>query len=294
MPLLDPHKGLLITATGVAFIVPDALFVRLIGGDPLVTTFWRAFISGLAILAGVLLTQGPQGLRPLRHMGWPGWGYTWAMASSGLAFVMAVAHTSVANTVFILASMPVFAAVFSVWVLGEAIQRRTAVTTGVVLCGLSLVAFGSGQSAVSSWVGDSWALYVAVAHGMGLTLVRKIKAMPLVITVPVAYLGLAAALLLVRDPWPAFGAHPWLYLAHGLCTALATSLLSLGPRYLSSPEVALLFLLESVFSPLLVWAVLGEDPGPWALVGGAVVVSALAISNALVFRARRKSLAGTH
>ena len=62
----------------------------------------------------------------------------------------------------------------------------------------------------------------------------------------------------------------------------------LGPRYLSSAEVALLILLESVLAPLLVWAVVGEDPGRWALVGGAVVIGALLVSNLIALRRRRR------
>lgn len=49
--------------------------------------------------------------------------------------------------------------------------------------------------------------------------------------------------------------------------AVATCFLTLGPRYISSAEVSLLILLESVLAPLLVWAVVGEDPGRWAIVG---------------------------
>jgi drug/metabolite transporter (DMT)-like permease len=63
--------------------------------------------------------------------------------------------------------------------------------------------------------------------------------------------------------------------------------LALGPRYIPSPEVGLLILLESVLAPLLAWVVVGEDPGPYALVGGAVVIGALAVSN-VVALSRRK------
>ena len=73
-----------------------------------------------------------------------------------------------------------------------------------------------------------------------------------------------------------------LLLGHGLFIAIATCLLTLGPRYISSAEVSLLILLESVLAPLLVWAVIGEDPGRWAIVGGAVVIGALVVSNMVV------------
>ena len=50
----DQSKGLLITAIGVLFVVPDSLFVRLIIAEPLVTTFWRSMVAGLLILLIVI------------------------------------------------------------------------------------------------------------------------------------------------------------------------------------------------------------------------------------------------
>ncbi|MEL6648159.1 MAG: EamA family transporter, partial [Pseudomonadota bacterium] len=75
-------------------------------------------------------------------------------------------------------------------------------------------------------------------------------------------------------------------LSHGVFIAIATCFLTLGPRYISSAEVSLLILLESVLAPLLVWAWIGEDPGRWALVGGVVVIGALVVSNLMVMMRR--------
>ena len=59
---------------------------------------------------------------------------------------------------------------------------------------------------------------------------------------------------------------------------------TLGPRYIPAPEVSLLFLLETVLGPLWVWLVLSEDPGPRALLGGAVVVGTLLVHSAVALR----------
>jgi drug/metabolite transporter (DMT)-like permease len=79
-----------------------------------------------------------------------------------------------------------------------------------------------------------------------------------------------------------------LILAHGAFISVSTCLLTLGPRYLASAEVALLILLESVLAPLLVWAVVGEDPGSWGIIGGAVVIGALFASNLWALRNNRR------
>jgi drug/metabolite transporter (DMT)-like permease len=57
--------------------------------------------------------------------------------------------------------------------------------------------------------------------------------------------------------------------------------LTLAPRYIPAPEVSLLLLLETVLGPLLVWAAIGEAISESTLVGGAIVLIALAANAAV-------------
>ncbi|MBC7178916.1 MAG: EamA family transporter, partial [Roseovarius sp.] len=128
-------KGLIITALGVLFVVPDSLFVRLIDGDAASIAFWRGITAGSVILTGVLLFQGFRGIRTVAQTGRNGLLYTFLIAITAPGFVFAVSLTSVANVVFILASMPVFAAIFSRIFLGEAISKRMVLTLAGVFAG---------------------------------------------------------------------------------------------------------------------------------------------------------------
>ena len=56
---------------------------------------------------------------------------------------------------------------------------------------------------------------------------------------------------------------------------MAIGLLSLGPRYLSAPEVSMFTILEVVLAPLLVWIVLGENPGQRSILGGTIIIFAI-------------------
>ena len=265
-------------------VVPDSLFVRLISAEPMVTAFWRSAASGSFILIGILIIKGSSGFRNIITMGWIGWLYAVLIGSTAPAFVLAISKTSVANVVFILASMPIFSALFSRLFLNERFQMRTLVTTLFVLLGLSFIAFGSTTLEIASWKGDIWALYVSIAYAAALTAVRKLKAFSMIPAIPIAYIGAAAVIYIFFDPFSGFAGNWHLYMGHGLFIALATCLLTIGPRFISSPEVALLILLESVFAPLLVWVVIGENPGQWALIGGTVVLCSLLISNLMAFR----------
>ena len=106
-------RGLLITTLGVLLVVPDSLFVRLIYAEPMVIAFWRSLISGVFVLFIVIALYGRQGFTDVFNAGFSSFIYAVLIASTAPAFVLAITNTSVANVVFILASMPVFATLFS-------------------------------------------------------------------------------------------------------------------------------------------------------------------------------------
>ena len=287
MDITDQTKGLIITLLGVLLVVPDSLFVRLITVDSLATAFWRSASSGILVFFGLLIFSGWKSFRNILIMGWLGWLYTLLIGSTAPAFVFAVSKTTVANVVFILASMPIFSSIFSYFFLKESIQVRNLVTSAFVILGLACIAFGSAGSEIASWTGDVWALYVSVAYAAALIAVRKLKSVSLIPAIPVAYIGASLAMSFFTDPFSSFSINWFLYLGHGLCIALGTCLLAIGPRFISTPEVALLILLESVLAPLLVWLAIGEDPGQWALLGGFIVLVSLLISNLIAVKDAR-------
>jgi drug/metabolite transporter (DMT)-like permease len=285
---MDNHvKGLAITTLGVLFVVPDSLFIRLIAADAPTIIFFRGLVSGTLVGLGVLAVQGTRGFRACLNTGWPGLIYTLLFACAVPGFVLAVTLTSVANVVFIIAAMPVFASLFSRVFLGEPISRRMVLTMAGVFAGMGIIAYGSGETAHASWQGDLVALGVAAAFAGAMTSVRKVRATSMIPAVPVAMIGTALIMWPFAEPAAAFAAQWPLLLAHGAVMSISTSLMTLGPRYITSAEVGLLILLESVLAPLLVWAVVGEDPGPWALVGGAVVIGVLFVSNLVLLWRRR-------
>ena len=277
-------KGLLITFAGVMFVVPDSLFVRLLEADPLVTAFWRNGLAGLMIFVGLLAWRGTTPFREVLTTGRYGAVYVVTLGISGVLFVLAISMTSVANAVFIIAAMPVFASVFSWIFLGEKISPRMALTIAAVLPGLGLIAYGSGETENASWQGDVAAVLVAASFAAGLTAARRVRHVSMVPAVPIAYCGSALVLWVFVDPWTISADQIPLLLLYGAFIVFSASLLALGPRYITSAEVALLILLESVLAPLLVWIALGEAPGSWALIGGAIVIGALTVSNIVVLR----------
>ena len=279
----DYQKGIIITFFGVLFVTPDSLFVRLISSDTLTIAFWRSFAAGLLILVALITFTGFKNLKSLFFMGKLGWLYCFLIGSTSPAFVCAVENTSVANVVFIFAAMPIFAALFSYFMLGETIPTRVKTTIFSVSLGLSLIVYGSTENETSNWVGDLFALYVCVSYAVALTLIRKLKSISMLPAVSIAYLSSAIILFFFTDPFAGFEGNAFFYMLHGFFIAIGTCFLAIGPRYISSTEASLLILLETILAPLLVWAILNEYPGIWSLLGGAIIVLTLSISNLYAF-----------
>jgi drug/metabolite transporter (DMT)-like permease len=284
--MTDQAKGLLITFLAVLFVVPDALFVRLIDAPPLTIAFYRVTCVGALIALGLLIAQGLAPFKAVAGTGLNGLIYMLGVGSSGVLFVIAVSLTSVANVVFIIASLPVFAAVFSRVFLAEPISARMFLTMAAVLPGLAIISYGSGETEGASFAGDMLALCVSAFFAAGLTAARRARAVSMVPAVAVGYLLAGLAIL----PWAAPAMMPAsqapLVAMHVGFIVVSSVLLALGPRYITSAEVGLLVLLESVLAPLLAWVVISENPGPYALIGGAVIVGALFVSNLVVLRRR--------
>ncbi|HET6366228.1 MAG TPA: EamA family transporter, partial [Pseudomonadales bacterium] len=58
-------------------------------------------------------------------------------------------------------------------------------------------------------------------------------------------------------------------------------LFTAGARLIPVADASLIAVLESVLGPVWVWLALGETPAPAALVGGAIILTALVIHTAL-------------
>jgi len=283
----DQARGLLITFFGVLFVVPDALFVRLIDASALTVAFWRSVLVGGTITLGLLIWQGTAPFKAVAKTGINGVIYVLALGSSGILFLAAVGLTSIANVVFIIASLPLFAALYSKVFLAEPISPRMYLTMAAVLPGLAIIAYGSGETEGASLAGDLLALAASATFAAGLTAARRARATSMVPALGVGYLLAGCMILPWVDPLAVPQVQAPLVALHASVIVVSSVLLALGPRYITSAEVGLLVLLESVFSPLLAWWVVGENPGPYALVGGAIVIGALFVSNIVVLRRRR-------
>jgi len=278
-------KGFLITILGVLVISPDTLLIRLIDADTFTQLFWRGILSGSAVLLGYWAFTRQSLLTSLRATGWSGVWITLIFSLGTLCFVYSVTHTLVANTLFITSTSPVFAALISLFVLREKISLRTWLTIAATLFGIAIIASGSVNGGAGTVSGDLAALGGAISLAMTFSIARARRVASMVPATGVAGL-LSGMIAIPLAPTLAVPADDivWMGLLGLLVVPLGFALLATGPRYLPAPDVSLLLLLEAIIGPLLVWLVLAEYPGTHTLIGGAVVLSAMTISNLIALR----------
>lgn len=290
------RRGMLLSALGILVISPDAMLVRFIAhADPWQIAFWRTGFMGCALLVYLSARAWLGGRRPfdfafaegraILPQGWPqGWVVIVLFSLSNIGFVGALTHTSVAETLVILATMPFFAALLGWILIGESVALRTWVSIALALVGTGVLvsgAWGGGHI-----LGDILALLTALTQGLNLIALRRFAVKDLVGMLCLSGFLSAFILLPFAHPLGVDGHDLALLGIIGLLVLpLALSLFFSGARYVPAAEAALFTLIETVLGPFWAWLGVGEVPDTRALVGGAIVLSAILLNT---LRARRK------
>lgn len=284
----DRAKGLLFSAAGVLVITPDGLLTRLVETDSWTLTFWRGLLSSIGICLILLFMYRGEAWRMGRAIGVGGLFVALTMSLGSISFVYSITHTTVANTLFIVSTSPVFAALIGWLFLKETLALRMWLVIAVVLGGITIIALGNGIDS-GLMLGNLAALVTAVLMASSFSIVRNFKERNMVPATALA--GLISALLVIplARPTSLTPAETPVIIIMGLVMLpLAFTLMYVGPRYLPAAEVSLMGLLEAVLGPLWVWLAVGEDPGSYTLIGGAIVLAALAV-NALLPTSENKT-----
>ena len=279
-------------------------------------TFWRSAFTALSLLVLLPLWRHASGVpadaaerSPLgrwlhRHWGllpespafWIS-GVCWSVMFT--AFMLALTFTTVANVLIIMAMGPLFTALLTRVVIGQALPWRT--WAAIVAAGAGIVymygtqflaAFDDASIDTSSLViGSLVSLCVPLAGATNWTVVQRSRSQGESIDlVPSVLLGAVISSLCTLPlalPFEATRSDiAWLGLLGLAQLAIPCVLSVVCARVLKAPEVSLLALLEVIFGILLAWVGAGEAPGRPVLLGGTVVIGALVINELLGWRAR--------
>jgi drug/metabolite transporter (DMT)-like permease len=274
-------------AVAVVAVSTSAILVRVSDAPEPVMAFYRvAFtVCLLAPFAGNLRTE-VTALRRDDLLAAAGAGL--ALAAHFALWFASVDLTTVAASVTLVQTQPLFVAVGATLLLGEPLGRRKLAGILVALAGVAAMSVGGltgGESTPAPLLGDALALAGAVALAVyvlaGRSVRQRVALLPYVLVVyAVAAAGLLAVAVALGHSLVGYPPHEWgLFLAMAVGPGvLGHTLLNWALAHVESSVVSVSLLGEPVGSTLLALAAFGEVPGALTVAGGAVVLGGISVT----------------
>jgi drug/metabolite transporter (DMT)-like permease len=252
--------------------------------EPVEQVFWRSLFAFLFVFI-VLLLQKQNPWTAVRSAGLPGLvsGLMWATMFT--AFLFALSLTTTANALVMQSVSPLLTALFASMFLKDPVPLRTWLAAGAAAIG---IAWMFGSSVERHFLGMAVAFVIPVAAAINVVVLRASAAK--LDLVPAVMLGGALSCLIALPfalPFSSTSRDLALLAFLGVTQlGLPCVLLVLASRALLAPEIALLGLLEVVLGPLWAWLGAGEMPPGSTLLGGMIVLAALAANELPTLAAR--------
>ncbi len=293
-------RGILAVAACAVLWSTGGLFIKLVPWNPMAIAGTRSLIGGVVLL---LYLRKPR--------------FTWSAtqilcalsySATMIGFVLANKLTTAANAILLQYSAPLYAAFFAALFLGEKTHWFDWLTIGVVVGGMAL--FFLDKLSFVNPAGDIIAAASGVAFALAIVLLRKQKegsplesfllshfitfliASPFLwqsITETVGAQGGPASALSFSSALPGIGAVLFLGVFQ---IGLPSIFLSYGVRHVTALQSLLIAVLEPIFNPIWVLIFLGEKPGIYAMIGGAIILAAVTGRSVLTTISTRKTADG--
>ena len=243
------------------------LFVKLVHWHPLSIFSARGIVASVVFL--IWLRRVPLRFTPFLVAGAAGY------MGAQFLFIFSTRMTTAANAIFLQYTAPIYVLIFGVWFLGERPRRIDWITMVVIFAGM-LLFFGQDLT-FEGLYGNLAAILGGVALAVMIVCTRAQKdSHPAQIFLIGSCLGgLIGLPSVLQESWSLTDVGIIAYLGI-FQTGLAAALYSIAIRQVPALESNLILMLEPVLNPLWVFLVIGESPAPLALLGGAVVLGAIA------------------
>lgn len=206
------------------------------------------------------------------------WGSIISYCLTVLLFVLATKLTTAANAIFLQYTAPIWVALFSAIVTKERLTRIDVITVIVVMSGMSV--FFIESVSAEYMAGNIIALGSGVAFACVALFMRAQQGISTVESILLGNVLTAIVCLPFLDPFPMradiiFG----ILLLGVLQLGISYILYSWAITHVTAIEAILITTLEPLLNPVWVALFYGEVPSSTAIVGGIIVVAAVAARN---------------
>ena len=286
--LTERQGAILVAGSGVAFSVTAIAFRGVERASDFQFLTYRGLSTALVMVLLIIVRRSG---RPVSFAGvsWRTWAAALVLAVTSMLYILALSRTSAATTLFLLAAAPVFAAIIGWVLLRERVEQSTLIAIGITAVGVTIMV-GAGLDAGSA-LGLFFAALIPVLVGLYSVIQRSVSRVDPVIPTLIAavFLTLGSGVIALSDSGLGVSGRDltMAVISGGFAMGLGLPLFNLGHRSVAAARIPLLIMTEVVLAPLWVWIWPGETPGAGTLIGGAVIMSAVAW---LMLRTRRSEL----
>jgi len=251
------------------------LFIKIIDWNPLTIAGCRSLIASLVILLFLR--------RPKFHLSFPQVAAALANAATMLLFVSANKTTTSANAILLQYTGPIFTAFIAAALIKERVRIEHWIAFPLVAAGMTAMfmdKLGGGRT-----LGNVLAVLSAMTFSFYFVFMRMQKdGSPLESILLshwlVAAIGIVSSIFMPIPPisLKAIGAIAALGIFQ---VGIAAILFAAAIKRISAISANLIAMIEPVFNPLWVFFVLGEMPGPNAIIGGLIIIAAVTAASAV-------------
>jgi drug/metabolite transporter (DMT)-like permease len=258
------------------------MLIKLVEWHPLAIAGMRSAISAVVFL--IFLKRPKLTFSPVQIGG------AVAYAGTVIFFVVANKMTTAANAILLQYTAPVYIALFGAWLLAERVTWLDWLTIALVLVGMTLFLFDS--LGAGRLLGDFFALLSAVCFASLVMLLRKQRhASPFESVLLGNILTALIGLPFMFGSMPSAKSWLGLLLLGVFQLGFSYVLYVRAIRHVTALEATLISFVEPLLNPLWVALTRGEVPSTLALVGGMIVLGAVAARSVLSSRLKSSEVA---
>lgn len=280
MPRRPGAAPFVVLAVALAAVSFGSIFARLADAAPLAIAAWRMGLAALVVIPAAF-AGGARGLRLERRPASIGAAAGLCLALHFASWIASLDYTSIARSVLLVSTAPIWIAIFQCVTGRGAPARRTLLALLLAVCGVAVASIGHG-STDGRLTGDLLAVAGAIAMAAYLLLSRKAQArLPFRRYLALAY-GSAAALLwiavaLTGTAAGGFDATTWWAFAGmaGISQLIGHSGYNWSLRHLNPLFVAIALVGEPVIASVLGWWLLGERLDWQTGAGGLLILAGI-------------------
>lgn len=273
---MNLHPLIYIAIAAVLFST-GGLFIKLTGLSAFELGAARSLVAGIAI-AFITRREGFR-VNPVTALA------AALYAALLLFFLIAAKLTTAANAIFLQFTAPVYVLLLEPVIFRERYKSRDFLVVAVCVCGMSL--FFTGELSAADWRGNTAALLSGVCFALFMLLLRHPQTRAVNRAASVIYgnfllAAVAGASLVIAPELTASGKtigfrDVLIILYLGVVQiAIAYTFFTLGiARGARSLDAAIVGYIEPLLNPLWVFLIISERPATPALIGGAIIISAV-------------------